>query len=213
MAAMSRPQRMALGGYVYHVLNRANGRLRIFRKDSDFLAFERILAEGTALFSMRLCGYCIMGNHWHLLLWPQGDGELSHLMRSVTLTHTRRYHASHGTTGIGHSYQGRYESFPVQSDPCYLRVLRYIETNPVRAGIVREAAQGGTVVVPSAGEGAASRDPVGPCASRIIRARKDKRPGTRGRSRNLGSEACRKVLPKKSPCGPEREDCDSGMVE
>ncbi len=141
MTPMSRPQRMALGGYVYHVLNRANGRLRIFRKDSDFLAFEKILAAGTALFSLWLCGYCIMSNHWHLLLWPQGDGDLSHFMRWVTLTHTQRYHTSHGTTGIGHLYQGRYKSFPVQSDPYYLRVLRYIETNPVRAGIVRGAAQ------------------------------------------------------------------------
>jgi len=136
---MSRPQRIALGGYVYHVLNRANGRLRIFRKESDFLAFEKILADGTALFSMRLCGYCIMGNHWHLLLWPQADGDLSRFMRWVTLTHTQRYHASHATVGIGHLYQGRYKSFPVQSDSYYLRVLRYIEANPVRAGLVRKA--------------------------------------------------------------------------
>ena len=138
---MPRAQRIALGGYVYHVLNRANGRLRIFRKDSDFVAFEKILADGTALFSMRLCGYCIMGNHWHLLLWPQGDGDLSHFMRWVTLTHTQRYHTSHATVGIGHLYQGRYKSFPVQSDPHYLKVLRYIEANPVRAGLVRAAGQ------------------------------------------------------------------------
>jgi putative transposase len=124
---------------VYHVLNRANGRLRIFRKESDFLAFEKILADAAALFSMRLCGYCIMGNHWHLLLWPQRDGELSSFMRWVTLTHTQRYHTSHATVGIGHLYQGRYKSFPVQSDPHYLGVLRYIEANPVRAGLIRQA--------------------------------------------------------------------------
>jgi putative transposase len=141
IVVMSRPKRIALGGYVYHVLNRANGRLRIFRKESDFLAFERILADGTGLFAMRLCGYCIMGNHWHLLLWPQGDGDLPGFMRWVTLTHTQRYHASHATVGIGHLYQGRYKSFPVQSDPHYLSVLRYIEANPVRAGLVKDAAQ------------------------------------------------------------------------
>lgn len=137
---MPRPKRIALGGYVYHVLNRANGRLRIFRKENDFLAFEKILADGSTLFSMRLCGYCIMSNHWHLLLWPQGDGDLSNFMRWVTLTHTQRYHSSHGTVGIGHLYQGRYKSFPVQSDPHYLSVLRYIEANPVRAELVRNAA-------------------------------------------------------------------------
>jgi len=74
---MPRPKRIALGGYVYHVLNRANGRLRIVRKDGDFLGFERILANGLQRFRMRLCGYCLMGNHWHLLLWPREDGDLS----------------------------------------------------------------------------------------------------------------------------------------
>jgi putative transposase len=136
---MPRPKRIALGGYVYHVLNRANWRLQIFRNKNDFLAFEKILADGSTLFSMRLCGYCIMSNHWHLLLWPQGDGDLSNFMRWVTLTHTQRYHTSHGTVGIGHLYQGRYKSFPVQSDPHYLSVLRYIEANPVRAELVRDA--------------------------------------------------------------------------
>ena len=136
---MPRPKRIALGGYVYHAFNRANGRLRIFRRENDFLAFEKILADGSAFFSMRLCGYCIMGNHWHLLLWPRGDGDLSRFMRWVTLTQTQRYHASHGTVGIGHLYQGRYKSFPVQSDSHYLRVLRYIEANPVRAGLVKNA--------------------------------------------------------------------------
>jgi len=125
---------------VYHVLNRANGRLRIFRKENDFLAFEKILADGVSRFSMRVCGYCVLSNHWHLLLWPRGDGDLSAFMRWVTLTHTQRYHTSHATIGIGHLYQGRYKSFPVQSDPYYLRVLRYIEANPLRAGLVQEAA-------------------------------------------------------------------------
>jgi len=138
---MGRTKRITLGGYVYHALNRANGRLRIFRKDSDFLAFEQILAEGVARFDMRICGYCIMGNHWHLLLWPRRDGDLSAFMRWITLTHTQRYHVSHGTIGIGHLYQGRYKSFPVQADSHYLTVLRYIESNPVAAELVTRAEQ------------------------------------------------------------------------
>jgi len=116
MVFMPRPERITLGGYVYHVLNRANGRLRIFRKPADFLAFEKILGDGLSRFSMRLCGYCLMSNHWHLLLWPQGDDDLPAFMRWVTLTHVQRYHASHATIGIGHLYQGRYKSFPVQGD-------------------------------------------------------------------------------------------------
>jgi len=138
---MGRNKRITLGGYVYHALNRANGRLRIFRKHSDFLAFEQILAEGVERFDMRICGYCIMPNHWHLLLWPRQDGDLSAFMRWITLTHTQRYHASHGTVGIGHLYQGRYKSFPVQDDSHYLTVLRYIESNPVPAGLISDAAQ------------------------------------------------------------------------
>lgn len=136
---MSRPKRITLGGYVYHVLNRANGRLKIFKKDGDFKAFEKIIAQGLDRFDMRVCGYCIMSNHWHLLLWPVEDGSLSDFMRWITLTHTQRYHASHGTTGIGHLYQGRFKSFPVQDEAYYYTVMRYIESNPVRAEIVTKA--------------------------------------------------------------------------
>ncbi|RKY07476.1 MAG: hypothetical protein DRP56_05635 [Planctomycetota bacterium] len=137
---MGRPKRITLGGYVYHVLNRANGRLRIFKKDDDFTAFEKILIEGIKRFEIRLCGYCLMGNHWHLLLWPRHDGDLSSFMRWITLTHVQRFHAAHGTIGIGHLYQGRYKIFPVQDNAYYATALRYIEANPVRAEIVQDAA-------------------------------------------------------------------------
>ena len=136
---MPRPKRKCAGGVVYHVLNRANGRLRIFKKPADFEAFERILAEGLERVPMRLCGYCIMGNHWHMLLWPVNDGDVSEFMRWVTLTHTQRWHAAHGTAGIGHVYQGRFKSFPVQSNEHYLTVLRYIESNPLRAAMVEDS--------------------------------------------------------------------------
>ncbi len=125
---MPRPRRQCAGGIVYRVLNRANGRLRIFRKRADFEAFERVLAQGIERVGMRLCGYCIMGNHWHLLLWPRADGDVSEFMQWVTLTHTQRWHAAHGTTGIGHVYQGRFKSFPVQSNR---RVVRYPKKSEV----------------------------------------------------------------------------------
>jgi len=136
---MARPRRITLGGYVYHVLNRANGRLRIFRKAGDFVAFERILGEASARVAMRLCGYCLMSTHWHLLVWPHGDRDLPDFMQWLTLTHTQRYHVAHGTVGMGHLYQGRYKSFPVKDDGHYLTALRYIEANPVRAGLVPKA--------------------------------------------------------------------------
>ncbi len=136
---MPRPKRQCAGGMVYHVLNRANGRLRIFKKRADFIAFERVLAEGLDRTEMRLCGYCIMPNHWHMLLWPVNNDDVSKFLQRVTQTHTQRWHAAHGTVGIGHVYQGRFKSFPVESSAHYLTVLRYIESNPLRASLVKDS--------------------------------------------------------------------------
>ena len=137
---MPRQKRIAKGNIVYHALNRASGRLRIFKKAGDFAAFEQILAEGLARFEMRLCGYCIMGNHWHLVLWPRQDGDLSGFMKWITVTHSHRWHAAHDTVGIGHLYQGRYKSFPVQDGLYYQTLMRYVESNPLRAGLVKRSA-------------------------------------------------------------------------
>lgn len=136
---MPRAKRQSPGGIVYHVLNRANARQTIFHEFSDYEAFERILAEGLAKIPMRLTGYCLMSNHWHLLLWPYHDGDLSTFMHWVTMTHTQRWHAVHRTIGTGHLYQGRFKSFPVQSESHYLTALRYIESNPFRAGLVKSS--------------------------------------------------------------------------
>ena len=133
-------KRITKGGIVYHALNRANGRLRIFKKEGDFVAFEKILAQGIDRFGMRICGYCIMSNHWHMLLWPPDDDSMPAFMHWITVTHTKRWHAAHGTTGIGHVYQGPYKSFPVQSNQRYFKTLQYIEANPLRAEIVTDLA-------------------------------------------------------------------------
>jgi putative transposase len=137
---MPRPKRICKGNIVYHVLNRGNGRLRIFRKRRDFEAFEEILGEGAEWFGMRVCGYCIMSNHWHLVLWPRREGELSEFMKWVTVTHSHRWHASHRSAGVGHLYQGRFKSFPVQSGSHYLTLMRYVESNALRAGAVERSA-------------------------------------------------------------------------
>ena len=134
---MPRSKRIDKGDVVYHVLNRANGRLKIFNKAGDFEAFEEIVASGQERFSMRVCGYCIMSNHWHLVLWPREDGDLSSFMKWITVTHSHRWHSWHDSVGCGHLYQGRYKSFPVQSDAYYLALMRYVECNPLRAGVVK----------------------------------------------------------------------------
>ncbi len=136
---MGRPHRASQGGWVYHVLNRANARLPIFDKPEDYEAFERILAEGVERYDMRLLAYCLMSNHWHLVVWPKADGDLSRFMAWVTLTHTQRWHAHRGSAGTGHVYQGRFKSFPVQEDEHFYTVCRYVERNALRANLVKRA--------------------------------------------------------------------------
>jgi putative transposase len=136
---MPRPRRAAEGGLIYHALNRANARLAIFDNDDDYAAFERVLAQAVVRYDMRLLAYCLMPNHFHLLLWPRQDGDLSLVMRWLTVTHTQRWHAQHGTSGSGHLYQGRFKSFPVQSDEHFLTVCRFVERNALRAGLVQRA--------------------------------------------------------------------------
>lgn len=136
---MPRPLRTAPGGFVYHVLNRANGKRRIFEHDRDYQAFERVLAEVQERVPMRILAWCVMPNHWHLLLWPRHDGDLSNYMRLVTLTHTQRRHAYCASRGTGHLYQGRFKSFVVQSDAHFLTVSRYVEANALSGNLVRRA--------------------------------------------------------------------------
>ena len=77
---MPRTARNAPGGLIYHVLNRANGRLRLFKKEEDFLAFERVMKLAFERFPIRVLAWCFMSNHWHLVLWPQRDGDLTAFM-------------------------------------------------------------------------------------------------------------------------------------
>lgn len=136
---MPRRPRVSTGGYAYHVLNRGVGRMTLFDNDDDYAAFERVLAEAVARLDPRLLGYCLMPNHWHLVLHPRADGDLSQFMRWLTVTHTQRWHAHFHTSGTGPVYQGRFKSFPVQRDGHLLAVLRYVERNPLRASLVERA--------------------------------------------------------------------------
>ncbi len=136
---MPRQARSAPGGLVYHVINRANGRSRLFRKKADYAAFEQVMIEAMARHPTRLLGWCLMPNHWHLVIWPRRDGELSEFVRWLTHTHTQRWHAHYHTSGQGHVYQGRFKSFPIQQDPHLLAVLRYVERNGQRAKLAAKA--------------------------------------------------------------------------
>jgi REP-associated tyrosine transposase len=136
---VGRPIRINAGGLVYHVLNRANARAQIFEDDHDYAAFERVLAEAVERTDMRLLCYLVMPNHWHLVVWPREDGDLSRFAGWLTLTHTQRWHAHRNTAGTGHLYQGRFKSFVVESNEHLFSLGRYVERNALRANLVERA--------------------------------------------------------------------------
>jgi putative transposase len=131
---MPRKARASVGGLIYHVLNRSHSRRRMFYSDKDYLALFKVLAQALQRWpGMQILSICIMPNHWHLVLRPSRDGELSAFMRWLTQTHTQRWrHAKH-TVGYGALYQGRFKSFIVQDDRHLLVLCRYVERNPLRA--------------------------------------------------------------------------------
>ena len=136
---MPRIARAAPGGVVFHVLNRGVGRRKIFHKREDYAAFERVLEETLLATPVRLLCYCLMPNHWHLILWPSEEGQLGRFMQRLTVTHVRRWQEHYHQNGWGHLYQGRFKSFPVQEDGHFLTVARYVERNPLRANLVKRA--------------------------------------------------------------------------
>ena len=136
---MPRRPRFGTGGYVFHVLNRAVRRETIFRSEGDYAAFQQVLEKARRQVPMRLLGFCVMPNHWHLVLWPVGDDDLSEYMRWLSVTHTQRWHAFHQTSGTGPIYQGRFKSFPIEQDDHFLAVVRYVERNALRANLVTRA--------------------------------------------------------------------------
>ena len=138
---MPRRARSIQGGYVYHVLNRSNARAPLFLKEEDYAAFERIMEEAFGRMPLRILGYCVMPNHWHLVVWPEDaqDKQVSEFLRWLTVTHAQRWHAHYHSSGSGHLYQGRFKSFPIESDEHLYTVLRYVERNPLRAGLVERA--------------------------------------------------------------------------
>src|SRR5580704_11380632 len=123
---MPRTARHAPKGLVYHAMNRAVARLPLFQKEADYEAFERVLGEAHEKFPIEVFSYCVMPNHWHFVLRPAKEGQLTAFLRWMAHTHTMRWHAHHGTSGTGHLYQGRFKAFPVEDDDHFYAVVRYV---------------------------------------------------------------------------------------
>lgn len=137
--SVPRQKRADEGGSIYHALNRGNARRKVFHKPEDYHAFLRVLGDGLERYSVELFSFTLMPNHWHVVLRPLEDGQMGRLLRWVTATHTLRYHAHYHTSGEGHLYQARFKSFPIADDDHFLVACRYVERNPLRAGLVGRA--------------------------------------------------------------------------
>jgi putative transposase len=137
LGGMPRTARASVGGLCYHVLNRGNARDDVFHKDGDFAAFLQLMADANERLPMRILAYVLMHNHFHLVLWPRKDGDLSRWMQWLMSAHVRRYHRHYH--GSGHVWQGRFKAFPIQQDEHLLTVQRYVERNPLRANLVSRA--------------------------------------------------------------------------
>ncbi len=127
---MPRTPRASVGGLCYHVLNRGNAGSEVFHEARDYAEFVELLQEETETRKVRLLAYCLLPDHFHLVLWPRKDGDLSHRMQWLSTSHVRRYHRQHQSSG--HIWEGSFRAFPIQADEHLLTVLRYVEQNPVR---------------------------------------------------------------------------------
>jgi len=136
---MARQPRIDIAKEVYHVINRANARWRIFKTTKDYAAVIDSLEEIKEEFPLDIFAFCIMPNHWHFAVKPKEDGDMGRFFGKFTQKVTQRWHASHHTTGSGHLFQGRFKSFLVEQDSYFLQLMKYIESNPLRAKLADKA--------------------------------------------------------------------------
>jgi len=126
---------------VYHVWNRAAGRLRLFKTDEDYATFSRILVEAHERHPIRILDWCLMPNHWHFVVYPKTDEEVSQFFKWLTHTHAMRSISHRRVMGMGPLYRGRFKSLPVARDEHLETLLRYVQRNPVRAELVKRTRQ------------------------------------------------------------------------
>ncbi len=135
---MGRQPRLVADGLVYHALNRGNNRSAVFAAAGDYQTFLHALGQTKSRYPFRLYAYCLMSNHFHLVLEPEAGQSVSRILQSLTVAHTWHYHRRRG--GSGHVWQGRFKSPVVAADEHLLTVMRYVESNPLRAGMVSDLA-------------------------------------------------------------------------
>jgi putative transposase len=127
-----------VGGLVYHVTNRAGAGRTLFDSVDAYRAFIGLMAEALAVRPTRVLAFCVMPNHWHLVIWPEADEDVERFVGWLSLTHAKRFNRWRGTSGP--VYPERYEAIPVEGGTSLYRVIRYVERNPCAAGLASMAA-------------------------------------------------------------------------
>lgn len=132
---MSRPLRIEYCGAWYHIMNRGRRQEAIFSDRIDYDIFLSLLMETSEMWNVRVTAYCLMTNHYHILLQTP-DANISRSMRHLNSLYTQKYNRRHGYDGP--LFRGRYKSILVPEDSYLLQLVRYIHKNPVKAGLVSE---------------------------------------------------------------------------
>jgi REP-associated tyrosine transposase len=138
---MPRPNRNCPDGVPQHIFNRGNRRSQVFRNAADYLGFLAALTDAANRTVVRLLAFCLMPNHWHLVVWPVQGVEVSTYMQVVMNAHLRDLQHRHETSGTGHVYQGRFKNSSILTEPDFFNVCRYVESNALTAGLVQRAEQ------------------------------------------------------------------------
>ena len=136
---MPRTARCIPADSIVHVVNRGNDRRLLFGEPQDYEEFVGMIDATLGRRPVRLLAFGLMPNHWHLLLWPEVDVQVSQFLHYLTSLHAARIRSASGTRGNGHVYQARYRATIVAGDVHYVRAVRYIEANPLRARLVDRA--------------------------------------------------------------------------
>jgi len=134
---MPRARRQIFKNHCYHVINRGNNRARIFHEHADYAHFVAMMQEVNDRVPLPMLAVCLMPNHFHLVVRPTEEDSIARWTHLLCTTHVRRYHLKYGTEG--RVWQGRFKSFIIQEDHHLLTVMRYVERNALRAGMVARA--------------------------------------------------------------------------
>ena len=135
---MARLPRLTLAGYPHHIILRGNNRQDIFMDSADFQRMLALLQANAQEQQVQIHAYVLMSNHLHLLLTPLQNDRLPKMMQAVGRSYVLYFNKRHGRSGT--LWEGRYRSALIQTERYFLACMAYIDLNPVRAGMVAQAA-------------------------------------------------------------------------